>query len=110
VNGDNAAENRGVLPCSARGGGGERGKARNGEQGPADHHDSPQVRDRKSILALRRERSSLAFGAFVAVQKKVVGREVELKRVYDRSAGDEEPPLATAPKPLAPTPPDSTRR
>jgi hypothetical protein len=40
----------------------------------------------------------------------VVAREVVLKRVYDRSAGDEEPPLATAPQPLAPTPPDSTRR
>jgi hypothetical protein len=36
----------------------------------------------------------------------------ELKRVYDRSEGDEEPPAPAAaePMPLSPTAPDSTRR
>ena len=37
---------------------------------------------------------------------------LELKRVYDRSEGDQEPPAAAAaePMPLSPTAPDSTRR
>jgi len=53
-------------------------------------------------------------GKKLTVNTKLEGREgrppLELKRVYNRSEGGEEPPSASAPQPLAPAPPDSTRK